>query len=205
MTVLLFLFINLALVLAIVIIGISRYNRLTSDMKLLFFFMVATFIVESFSLYLAYYRGNNNWLHNIFLPIQYVMLVAVFQKWQRNKIIRNIFLLSVPVFLIADMVSIIAISGFYNMNGVALSLSCVFYAAISSFTLYNLEQNDSGLIYRDYRFWICSGLLIYSAGNLSFFAFIKLFPSYEIWYIHIVVNIATYILYGIGFLCNIRR
>ncbi|MEE8418428.1 MAG: hypothetical protein V3S06_07175, partial [candidate division Zixibacteria bacterium] len=82
-------------------------------------------------------------------------------------------------------------------------LSCILYAVISSYTLYQLQKDDSGSLYKDYRFWVSSALLLYSAGSLSFFAFTKLFPN--IWYAHMAVNIVVYLTFAAGFLCHIRR
>ncbi len=184
-------------------IGTYGYRQLKFEMKLLLALMVITVAVEGFTFYLAIDGRNNNWVHHIYLPIEYGLIGLIFSRWQKTTFNKNVILFSIPLFVIVCVTSVIAFRNLDQLNVFTTSLSCILYAVISSYTLYQLQKDDSGSLYKDYRFWVSSALLLYSAGSLSFFAFTKLFPI--IWYAHVAVNIVVYITFGAGFLCHIRR
>lgn len=184
-------------------IGAYGYRRLKFEMKLLLALMVITLVVEGFTFYMAKDGRNTNWVHHIYLPVEYGLIGIIFSRWQKTIFNRNVILFSIPLFVIACLMSVIVFNNLDQLNVFTTCLSCILYAVISSYTLYQLQKDDSGSLYKDCRFWVSSALLLYSAGALSFFAFTKLFPN--IWYAHVAVNIVVYLTYGVGFLCHIRR
>ncbi len=184
-------------------IGTYGYRQLKFEMKLLLALMVITVAVEGFTFYLANDQRNTNWVYHIYLPVEYGLIGLIFSRWQKTTFNRNVILFSMPLFVIACVMSVIVFRNLDQLNVFTTSLSCILYAVISSYTLYQLQKDDSGSLYKDYRFWVSSALLLYSAGSLSFFVFTKFFPS--IWYAHIWVNIVVYFTFAIGFLCHIRR
>ena len=186
-------------------IGTYGYRQLKSGMKLLLALMVITIAVDSFGFYLAIDQRNTNWLYHIYLPVEYGLIGLIFSRWQKTTFNKNVILFSIPLFVIVCVTSVIVFRNLDQLNVFTTSLSCILYAVISSYTLYQLQKDDSGSLYKDYRFWVSSALLLYSAGALSFFAFGKLFPSPIIWYAHVAVNIVVYITFGAGFLCHIRH
>jgi hypothetical protein len=184
-------------------IGAYGYRQLRFEMKLLLALMVITIAVEGFTLYLAFDQRNTNWVHHIYLPVEYGLIGLIFSRWQKTTFDKNVILFSIPLFVIVCVLSVIVFRNLDQLNVFTTSLSCILYAVISSYTLYHLQKDDSGSLYKDYRFWVSSALLLYSAGSLSFFAFTKIFPN--IWYAHLAVNMVVYITFAIGFLCHIRR
>ena len=88
-----------------------------------------------------------------------------------------------------------------------VSVAFALYVGISSFTLLDLQDDNPNRIFKDCRFWIGAGLLIYSAGGLANFAFHDIIL--EEWIIaipiiHRILNLIMHILYSIGFLCQSR-
>ncbi len=184
-------------------IGTYGYRQLKFEMKLLLALMVITVAVEGFTFYLANDQRNTNWVYHIYLPVEYGLIGLIFSRWQKTTFNRNVILFSMPLFVIACVMSVIVFRNLDQLNVFTTSLSCILYAVISSYTLYQLQKDDSGSLYKDYRFWVSSALLLYSAGALSFFVFTKDFPY--IWYAHMAVNIVVYLTFAVGFLCHIRR
>lgn len=184
-------------------IGTYGYRELKFEMKLLLALMVITVAVEGFTFYLAIDGRNTNWVYHIYLPVEYGLIGLIFSRWQKMTFNKNVILFSIPLFVIACVMSVIVFRNLDQLNVFTTSLSCILYAIISAYTLYQLQKDDSGSLYKDYRFWVSSALLLYSAGALSFFAFTKLFPN--IWYAHMAVNIVVYLTFAVGFLCHIRR
>jgi hypothetical protein len=184
-------------------IGAYGYRQLKSEMKLLLALMMITLAVEGFSLYLALNQRNTNWIHHIYLPVEYALIGLIFSQWQKTTFDKNVILFSIPLFVIACIMSVILFQNLGQLNVFTTSLSCILYAVISSYTLYQLQKDDSGSLVKDCRFWVSSALLLYSAGALSFFAFTKFFPG--IWYAHVGINIVVYITFAVGFICHIRH
>ncbi|HBZ02047.1 MAG TPA: hypothetical protein DEO84_12085, partial [candidate division Zixibacteria bacterium] len=95
-----------------------------------------------------------------------------------------------------------------RMNSFTISLSCIVYTLVSAVTLISLKKADFGNISKDMRFWVSSGLLVYSSGSLAFFVFFPLIAqSYlvTVWAVYSVINIFAYVLFGIGFLCQCQQ
>jgi len=183
------------------VIGFRRTNR---DMKLLLVLFLTTLIVETMSLIVALNGYSNNWIQDIFLPIEYTFFALLFRMWQTGKMQKKLISYSIPVFILADLATLILLKNMDEMNSFAISLSCVFYVSMASYTLFTLEARDTGTMYKDYRFWICSGLLLYAAGSLSFYVFTRMIVVYAVYYVHLGVNMAANILYMTGFLYHIR-
>jgi hypothetical protein len=184
-------------------IGAYGYRQLKFEMKLLLALMVITLAVEGFTFYLAIDQRNTNWIHHIYLPVEYGLIGVIFSRWQNTTFNKNVILFSIPLFVMTCVMSVIVFNNLDQLNVFTTSLSCILYAVISSFTLYQLQKDDSGSLYKDCRFWVSSALLLYSAGSLLFFVFTKFFPN--IWYAHVAVNIVVYLTFGVGFLCHIRH
>lgn len=187
------------------IIGAFGYRRLKIDMKILLALISLTFFVEIFVFYLSHEKANSIWVHNIYLPLEYILIALIFSKWHQKVIFGNIIMFSIPVFLIIHIVSLIKIGDINQINSFSISLSCTFYVCISTYALINLLKDDFGSIYQDYRFWVCSALLLYSAGSIAFWAFSRIIVSFLLYYIHLGVNIIAYSLFAGAFWKHIQR
>lgn len=187
------------------VIGILFFKKLELEMKLLFVLIAIALVVELATYFLAISGHNTNRVHNIYLLIEISIIGFIFSRWQEGSSAGNwvfgIALLAVSLHII----SILFFLSMNEMNSNMMTLSCIFYSAISALTLYSLQKKDTGSIYRNHLFWVSSALLIYSAGSLSFFAFNKILQSIMVWYVHITVNIAAYCLFSVGLLCHTRR
>lgn len=186
-------------------IGAFNFRRLGLEMKLFFVLLAIALITELITYYLAFSGHSTNSVHNVYLAIELLMIGFIFSRWQDSRSTGNRILAVFSAVVLIHVVSIMFFLDIYEMNSFMLTLSCMLYAVVSALTLYNLQMKDTGSIYRNYVFWVSSGLLIYSAGCLSYFAFAKILLSNMIWQLHIVVNIVAYCLFSVGFLCHTRR
>jgi hypothetical protein len=186
-------------------IGGLHFKRLELEMKLLFALITVALTVEVATYPLAVYGHNTNWLHNLYLIIELLMIGFIYSRWQDNRSLGNWILGVFCAVVFFHIVSIIFVLDINEMNSFMMTLSCILYAVISALTLYFLQMKDTGSIYRNHIFWVSSGLLIYAAGCLSYFAFAKIMVSDMVWNFHIIVNILAYCLFSAGFLCHTRR
>gem|GEM_PF-5986740 len=78
------------------------------------------------------------------------------------------------------------------------------YRVINSFlassALLELVEEGQSDLFNKFRFWILVAILFYTFTTF-FITLIGLKFGKEVWYLHNILNITTYILYSIGFYC----
>ena len=188
-----------------IIIGAYGYRRLKSDMKILLALIGLAFCVEIFTFYLSQNKISTIWVHNIYLPFEYILIAFIFSKWYRNFKFGTIVTYSIPVYILFHVLSLVKLGDMNQINSFSISLSCTLFVCISTYALVNLLKDDFGSIYQNYRFWFCSALLVYSAGSIAFWAFSRIIVSFVLFYIHLGVNITAYSLFAGAFWIQIRR
>lgn len=188
--------------------GAANFKRLNREMRLLSLLMAIVGIVNMAALYLGEKKMDYHWVHHIYTPIEYILLAAIFSCWARHKIIKNILIISIPGLVAFSVCNSLFLQDLIKLNSNAIILTQVFYTMMATYTLYVLMTEDYGNIYRSHVFWITSGLLIFSAGDLAFFAFNPIIKDnllVAIWAIHAILNIVVNLFYLIGILCQVRQ
>ncbi len=188
--------------------GVYRYPHLDRTFRLLAWLFAVTVAVESYNFYCGTRHLNVLWLINIYVPIEYAFIVSVLSLWQDNIQLKKYLKWSIAGFAVIWFISLVLSGGMTKLNSFALSLACMIYALIAVFNLIILRRDDRGEMIFDPRFWICSGLLLYSSGSLAYFGFYPLIAQNNLvllWGIFSVVNALAYILFAIGFLCKCRQ
>lgn len=183
--------------------GLFRYKHLTTDMKLLLVVFILAFMTEMASTYLFYNKMSLQWVHHLYTPLEYTFMVMALSYWQLNSKFRKALRWSIPIFILICLSTMIDPEHLKLLNGFTASLAYLTYGVVVTITLINLQKNDDGTIFKNGRFWFCSGMLLYSAGALVFFVFNTLFlttPIVGIWIFHLVLNTCANIIYSIGFL-----
>jgi hypothetical protein len=153
------------------------------------------------------YSLNNNWIYNLFLPVQCFIFLYFFYKTMVQKVVRKIV-----GFLMGAMIAGTVISYFYHgsftmLNSYASTLY-LFLMLIAS-CLYYLDTiiNEVEVsMTRQPSFWVAAGLLFFTVIFILLFALwavnIKI-PYYKV-VLNYSVIIANTFLYGgliAGFLC----
>jgi hypothetical protein len=188
-------------------VGVSRFTRLNLQMKLLLLLFVIAVTVEGSTFYLARNGRNFYWVHHIYMPIEYGLLALIFSYWQRKPGMRQALRISIPIFFLICVWDIVVLNNLNELNVFTASIAFTLYVGMSAYTLLYLQFDNPYPILRDYRFWVSTALLIYSAGGLAYFSFhseVVKGSMVEIWAIHAVLNIVAYILYTVGFIWQAR-
>jgi len=92
----------LGVFIVLVPIGIMTYKwkRLDASFRLLFLYLVCRFLADMVMLYYAATGRNNLWLHNLMVPLRYLLLSGVFYYFLESPKIRYWIRVSIPFFLI---------------------------------------------------------------------------------------------------------
>jgi hypothetical protein len=187
-------------------VGFYRFNRLRTDTALLLGLYIFTFIEEVITIYILYgLKGNPYWLQHIYSPVEYIIIVLVFSRWIHNSTIRKALWISLPIYIILVIITDLTFEPLSESNAFMASISCVVHVFISLYVIISMYSEDHTLELSDYRFWFCSGILLYSMGSVLYFAFYHFLVSYQMWVFHNICNVIAHLFYAMGFLCLQRR
>jgi len=178
--------------------GVSLFNRLEREAKILVAYLILIGLVEAFSFYQALNKVSTIWLFHVFTPLEYGFLVVVFSYWQKKPLLRLLLRLSIPLFALICLVNKLFLESLVSFDNFTASLEGSALIMISVYTLFNLYRDNSGPISRDPRFWITVAVLIYFSGSLPTFAFANIIA---LWSIPHILNVISNILFARGFLC----
>jgi hypothetical protein len=181
--------------------GIFNFRQTRFDTRLILALLTLVLMIDCYGLFFASRQMGANWIHHFYSPLEYAVFAAVISTWQAEKMARKFILLSIVFFSLLSIWDIFVSADLKHTNDFTASVACAFFVGMTSYTLIGIDRQQAGRLFSDYRFWIMVGLLIYSAGNLAYFAFFRNFISYYLWAGHNLLNILANICYAIGFLC----
>ena len=194
------------------IAGIVTYRRWWPvAFKLLLALTILTFLVEiSGHLMWKIYRLYNNWLYNLFLPVQcflfirFFYLISVHEKVKKAG--RGLLWAMLPLMLAAYGFQPL----FYTLNSYAatgylllmLTSSCLFYVdvIINGSTVSMVQQP---------AFWVAAGLMFFTVVFILLFALWAanvMIPNYGLVLKYVIITANT-LLYGgltVAFLCQTK-
>ena len=193
--------------------SITIYFQPKSELYLKLFpvFLMITNAVSAIGVYMGDHNINNTVLYNVFSIVEVMFYFFIFYEMIRNKKLKRIIIyMSCVYFLVAiyDMIvsqkAHVFHSLSYSVGSLFLVILCVFYF----YELFQLPQTNSLL--RQPSFWICTSILFSTCCTFPLFGFAMFFhtpPKFiinNIQIILLIVNIFTYSLYTIAFLCRIK-
>jgi len=190
--------------------GFFNYKKLSGEMKILVWYLVSSFVFELIVNFLILLRISRNtlWITHVFPIIEYLFLVVIFSRWQKNIRLKKAYLWSI-LFIIAFMiVNVIFFQPITQANSYGMSIHKIFLIGISAFALLELSKEGVYPLTREYRFWVTTGVLFYNVSTLIIFSLLNmiLFQDFQfakaVFIINTILNIVTYLIYAEGFLCR---
>ena len=189
------------------ITGLLLFKRLGPDMRLLLLLLMIVAMVECYTFYLVMNHRSPYWVHHLYAPVEYSLIAIVFSFWQQKALVRKLIRVSIPPFVIFCLWDIFGGGDLHDLNALTASVAYTLYVGISAYTLVNLDHKNIRSTFNDYRFWIGTALLVYSAGGLAYFSFhhtVVVDYLVQIWVIHGILNIVAYLMYSVGYICQAR-
>ena len=185
--------------------GVFRLFRLKTEMALLLCLLTLMLNFELYSLSLYLNGKNPYWLQHVYSPIEYIFVIVIFSFWIDNARFRKMLFISIPVFILLAVVTVMTFESLDISNGFMASISCIAYIVVSLLVIHNIFTTKNGLVYKNYKFWVSAGFLLYSSGSILYFSFYDFLASYHLWLFHNICNVLANIIFTIGFLCLPRR
>ena len=193
------------------VIALAHWKNLWSDLKPICLVLILSLASDLLSLLLIKYsQGSNTYLIvNIYLIIQFSLLVLVFRKQLPYPTITNIILL---LFITFCMVNITVFQGPWEFNSVSNVIASLILIAFCIFYLYRL-LSELPIVHIQHlpMLWISFGVLVYYGGN--FFLFLvnnylthdESGPHKLMWILHNLLNITKNILFAVALWQSYRK
>jgi len=166
-------------------------------LRLLCLYLLLDCIVETYTSYQALH------IHN-------TQLVNILREIIHSLKARKALLYCLWIFPLISVMNIFLIQK-YVYQSITYSLGCLLIVAFSIYYFWEVFQSKSYVnLAREPAFWICSGLLFFSACSFPVYAFLNLLQnlgptvSRVMAFLMDLVNILLYLSFIIAFLCRLR-
>jgi hypothetical protein len=193
----------------LVVVGAIVYTRgrLTIETKALAVYFMVSFVLTMIQLFLALNGINNLWTGQIFIPIQFTLIMYVFYAWNRRSYAGMIMSYSILAFDAAWLLSVLWSRNLADVYTYADPISAAIFILTSSYTLLRIDRIEGTPLLSMPAFWVSSATIIYFGSTIvlsSLSAALWRAPISTMqlaWSIQAVMNILANLLYAGGFLC----
>lgn len=189
------------------IIGCLKWKFVKKELPLFFLFICITFLSETSFFYTSEKRINNHLLINFDLIIAFIILtIAYHNVFKKSRIKKTISWVSI---IILSICCINLLSGdiqtYRLWNGYLIN-TFLFITSAYYLTDFLRKENQDYSILREPHFWFSSGLLISFSSSIILFSLLGQISNntpVETYFngLHITINILSYTMYSIAFLC----
>jgi len=191
--------------------GVGLVNRERWSVKLLVLFFAFSLLIELLAWRLGNQLGRSNiWVYNLYLILETPVWLVVLGGWSTTLKLKK-FLLCLAALFLMVWLTWIFVGGWNVLSseiGVARGLVlCV----VAGMVLLRESQRVAIDLFRNLKFWIASGVVLYFCLNTVLFSLWTIILNStesqiaRMWVIHSVVNIFANVLYTIGLLCSYRN
>lgn len=179
-------------------------------LRLLSFYLLYDCINESYTNYLALHIRNTVLLSSLSTVVSFCFFLYVVRAVIRDPKAKRILLYCLLAFPLISGGNIFLVQKPEVFQTMTYSLGCLLVVAACIYYFLELFRSRSYVnLLREPAFWICSGLLFYSACSFPVYGLIN-FIHFEksiilvILYILDFINILLYLSFTIAFLCRLR-
>jgi|JI10StandDraft_1071094.scaffolds.fasta_scaffold656717_2 hypothetical protein len=185
----------------IILAGI-QWKRLSGELSLLRWILIASFLADVLSLILIKNSISPTPLGNAYLLIQFSLLIYMFSHSKKKKfILATIY----SIYLIFYIINLVFFQSFFEFNTHSIVVSSLILMFISTHYLYKL-LNELPIVYIDKlpMLWVAFAVLFYYSG--TFFLFLAnnyLLKVFEddyalLWTLHNLLNVTKNLLFAVA-------
>jgi hypothetical protein len=177
-------------------------SKLPQNLKPLWLTLIFSLVCDVVSYFLAKNSINTHWVGNIYLVIQFSLIIWLFREQFQNKRFNDVILILFVVFYVLNLVFF---QGPWVFNSVSNVVACLILISLCLYFFHRL-LNDLPIvhIHRLPMLWISFAVLTYYGGNFFLFL-VKNYLSYGeagthklMWILHNLLNIIKNVLFAIG-------
>ena len=193
----------------LILIILAKKIILKKEVWIFSVFIIVSVFFELMIDYQALSRNPNYFLSNLFSIVEGGLVLSMFTCWFQNKRIKIPAGLLTGVFILG-CAYILHFQAVQHLNVSALIFELTLLLLFATVSLFQ-EFNSVEPLELNPKFWISSGVFIYSLLSVSLFSSTKFLLQPGHWfipyfvYLHSIANIITNILYSFAFLCQLPR
>ena len=188
-------------------VGFSKINVLQHGLKILFFFLVFTFVADVY--FLRFVRGYQFTLglHHVYYLVEFLFIISIITVWQDSQRMMRIFQVLMVFYILFWIFAKFTFEPLNGLYSVTASASQVLLTLSAGYTLFVVIGNRLQPLMNYHRFWILLSFVVYYAGTLITIALRGILIHYSKenlvlvtsidWNLRILFNI----LFTIAFLC----
>ena len=168
------------------IVGGFRYRNLPRPLRILEWLIIISTVVVVGQLTLAFIKIHNLWMSHFYTLIEIVFVVFMYSSWMKKPQNRFMLSLCLLAFVLFWIVSKFTFESFAFRDGWTATISMILQIIFS----------------------IATGIIIYAAGSLFWFAFfnkmLQISPERfkQVYNLNWILSILSNLLYARGFLCK---
>jgi hypothetical protein len=191
--------------------AVYGYRRLDNILRLLAWLLIIGGLIEISNIIFSQLGKNNIWLINIYMLVEAFVFCYLLGKWSETK---RMFIVSIALFSFYFLFSIydtFLTGSMYKFSGEDKIMKGIILIFLSCYFLIRLSTNENIILMSDYRFWIASAILVYSAvtlivfGTSNFVLSGNKYASYYCWVIHSITDIISNFMIATGFVWYYRK
>ncbi len=186
------------------IAGLFVYKRLSKELRFLMLFFTGNVVFDLIFSYLAINNIRNLWLFHIYTVFEYGFWIYFFSFLLKNELVRSILRISIPIFILFWFSVKLLWEEWFFFNTVTRPLNSLILIMVSLYTLHQFNKENIYSLFREPRFWIIVGVLVYFSGNILLFSMtnIVLESHPGVWLLHSILNILANLCFTRGLLCT---
>lgn len=195
----------------VVAVVIYCRKRLGRDMFVLGIYFMISLVISSIQATTALIGLNNLWTGQIFIPIQYALIMYVFYLWSRGSFVGTIIRYSIPVFVAAWSLGVILLGSLASVYTYSDPISAAIFILTATYTLLSIDRIEGEPLLAMPAFWVSSATVIYFGStivlsSLSSALWRSSMSTMQLaWSLQAIMNILANVLYAGGFLCLRRK
>jgi hypothetical protein len=189
--------------------GVNHYKVLTRPFRILFYFFVISMLFEILGEITRRVYQNNMPGQHAFTLVEFLAFSMIyFLHIQKNSLARYLIGINAVIFIAIAVADALYISSLKDPNDLSRGYSSAFITVYTlGYFYYLFQKDDIRYIWEYPMFWVCTGALVYFAGNAlySMFKSYLLIKAADIEGIshlgHTTLNIIANCLYAQSFQC----
>lgn len=189
------------------IFGFRRYKHLDTALRYSVWLSLAWALLSIASVtYVKLFHQENLWMMTISTLVNYFFILKIFSFWLKGSRYEKMpFLFGVSYLVLWGIIKA-TIEPFSSSDDKTATLSALFIVALAILVYVKLFKEETFLWYSDPRFWITSGIFIYTIGTVLLFASYAVLLQYDLkamvalYHINWIMNLTSYVFFIRAFL-----
>jgi hypothetical protein len=201
-------YVSLASVLIPIAIPVFTKPKIGPQLRLIVLILIFSLVADIGSLTIIHYGLNSLLVINMYMLVQFSLLVYIFyNQFRKARLVQIIYLFSLVLFII----NILFFQGPWKLNSVSHALASLILITFSMYYLYQLLHNLPTVhIQKLPMLWICFAILAYYGGNFFLFLagnYLSATPAFQrsMWILHNLLNVIKNLLFAIALWQNYRN